>query len=57
MLVARRASRATNPTDWPGPRRRIKDLETELELVKATSALSIGGEVAAKRGSARLFED
>lgn len=38
-------------------RRRIKDLETELELVKAASALSIGEAVAPKRGSARLFED
>ena len=57
MIVARRASRATNPTKLARARRRIKDLETELELVKAAGALSNGEEVVRPKGSAPLFED
>jgi len=37
-------------------RRRIRDLEAELELVKAASALFSGEEVIRPKGSARSFE-
>ena len=51
------ALKSYEPDELARACRRIKDLETELELVKAASALSIGEAVAPKRGSARLFED
>jgi transposase-like protein len=46
------------PEELAWARRRIKDLETELELVKAENALSNGEPVVRpKMGSAPLFED
>jgi transposase-like protein len=45
------------PDELARARRRIKDLEAELELVKAASALFNGEEVVRPKGSARSFED
>jgi transposase len=45
------------PDELARARRRIKDLETELELVKAASALFNGEEVVRPKGSAQSFED
>jgi transposase len=45
------------PDELARARRRIKDLESELELVKAASALFNGEEVVRPKGSARSFED
>jgi transposase len=44
------------PDELARARRRIKDLEAELELVKAASALFNGEEVVRPKGSARSFE-
>jgi transposase len=44
------------PDELARARRRIKDLETELEMVKAASALFNGEEVVRPKGSARSFE-
>jgi transposase-like protein len=41
------------PDELARARRRIKDLETELELIKAASALFNGEEVIRPKGSAR----
>ena len=45
------------PDELARARRRIKDLETELELVKAATALFNGEEVVRPKGSAQSFED
>ncbi len=45
------------PDELGRARRRIKDLEAELELVKAASALFNGEEVVRPKRSARSFED
>jgi transposase len=45
------------PDELARARRRIKDLDTELELVKAASALFNGEEVVRPKDSARSFED
>jgi transposase-like protein len=45
------------PDELARARRRIKDLEAELELVKAASALFNGEEVVHPKGSARSFEN
>ena len=45
------------PDELARARRRIKELETELELVKAASALFNGDEVVRPKGSARSFEN
>ena len=45
------------PDELARARRRIKDLEAELELAKAASALFNGGEVVRPKDSARSFED
>src|SRR5450631_2889269 len=45
------------PDELARARRRIKDLESELELVKAASALFNGEEVVRPKDSARSFED
>jgi transposase-like protein len=45
------------PDELARARRRIKDLEAELELVKAASALFNGEEVVRPKDSARSFED
>src|SRR5664280_325924 len=45
------------PDELARARRRIKDLESELELVKAASALFNGEEVVRPKGSARSFKD
>jgi len=45
------------PDELARARRRIKDLEAELELVKAASALFNGEEVVPPKHSARSFED
>jgi len=44
------------PDELAPARRRIKDLESELELVKAASALFNGEEVVRPKGSARSFK-
>ena len=44
------------PDELARARRRIKDLEAELDLVKAASALFNGEEVVHPKGSARSFE-
>jgi transposase-like protein len=44
------------PDQLARARRRIKDLEAELELVKTASALFNGEEVVRPKGSARSFE-
>jgi transposase-like protein len=44
------------PDELARARRRIKDLEAELELVKAASDLFNGQEVVRPKGSARSFE-
>jgi transposase len=44
------------PDELARSRRRIKDLEAELELVKAASALFNGEEVVRPKGSARSFK-
>jgi len=44
------------PDELAWARLRIKDLEAELELVKAASALFNGDEVVRSKGSARSFE-
>ena len=48
--------RSYEPDELERARRRIKDLEAELELVKAASALFNGEEVVRPKGSARSFE-
>jgi transposase-like protein len=48
-------SRATSPMKWPA-RKRIKDLQAQLELVKAVSAL-FNGQVVLPKGSARSSKD
>jgi transposase len=45
------------PDELARARRRIKDLEAELELVKAASALFNGEEVVRPKGSARSSKD
>ena len=45
------------PDELDRARRRIKDLEAELELVKAASALFNGEEVVPPKRSAQSFED
>jgi transposase len=44
------------PDELVRARRHIKDLETELELVRKASALFNGEEVVRPKGSARSFE-
>ena len=44
------------PDELAKARRRIKELETELEMVKAASALFNGEEVLRPKGSAQSFE-
>jgi transposase-like protein len=44
------------PDEMAKARRRIKELETELEMVKAASALFNGDEVFRPKGSAQSFE-
>jgi len=44
------------PDELARARRRIQDLEAELELVKAASALFNGEEVVRPKGSARSFK-
>jgi transposase-like protein len=44
------------PDELARARRRIKDLEAELEMVKAASALFNGDEVVHPKASARSFE-
>ena len=44
------------PDELAKARRRIKELETELEMVKAASALFNGEEVVRSKGSAQSFE-
>src|ERR1700691_2363124 len=44
------------PDELAKARRRIKELETELEMVKAASALFNGEEVLRSKGSAQSFE-
>src|SRR5271163_3496772 len=44
------------PDELAKARRRIKELETELEMVRAASALFNGGEVVRPKGSAQSFE-
>jgi transposase-like protein len=44
------------PDELAKARRRIKELETELEMVKAASALFNGEEVIRPKGSAQSFE-
>ncbi len=50
-------AKSYEPDELARARRRIKDLEAELELVKAASALFNGDEVVRPKGSARSFED
>ena len=45
------------PDELARARRRIAELETELEMVKAASALFNGEEPNRPKGSARSFED
>jgi transposase len=45
------------PDELAWAQRRINDLETELELVKAASALFNGEEVVRPKDSARSFKD
>jgi transposase len=45
------------PDELARAHKRIKDLETELELVKAASALFNGQEVVRPKGSARSSKD
>jgi transposase-like protein len=45
------------PDELERARRRIKDLEAELELVKAASALFNGEQVVRPKGSARSSKD
>lgn len=45
------------PDELARARRRIKDLEAELDLVKAASALFNGEEVIRPKGSAQSLED
>lgn len=45
------------PDELARARRRIRELESELEAVKAASALFNGEEVVRPKGSARSFED
>ena len=44
------------PDELARARRRIKDLEAELEMVKAASALFNGNEVVRPKASARSFK-
>ncbi len=44
------------PDELAKARRRIKELETELEMVKAASALFNGEEIVRPKGSAQSFE-
>jgi transposase-like protein len=49
--------RSYEPDELARARRRIAELETELEMVKAASALFNGEEPIRPKGSARSFED
>jgi transposase len=49
--------RSFEPDELERARKRIKDLESELELVKAASALFNGEEAIHPKGSARSFKD
>ena len=51
-----REPRATRPIRWQAARRRIKELEAELKLVKAASALFDRGSEVSPKGSSRLSE-
>lgn len=53
----RPGAKSYEPDELARARRRIKDLETELELVKAASALFNGEEVVRPKGSARSSKD
>ena len=50
-------SKSYEPDELGRAQRRIKDLEAELELVKAASALFNGEEVVRPKGSARSLQD
>jgi transposase-like protein len=50
-------TKSYEPDELARARRRIKDLEAELGLVKTASALFNGEEVVRPNGSARSFED
>jgi transposase len=53
----RPGAKSYEPDELARARRRIKDLETELELVKAASALFNGEAVVRPKGSARSSKD
>lgn len=53
----RPGQRSYEPDELARARRRIKDLEAELEIVKAASALFNGEEVVRPKGSARSSKD
>jgi hypothetical protein len=55
-LGRRPGIKSFEPDELARARRRIQDLEAELKLVKAGSALFNGEEVVRPRGSARLFK-
>jgi transposase len=50
-------TKSYEPDELARARQRIKDLETELELVKRASALFNGEEVVRPKDSARSFKD
>jgi transposase len=50
-------ARSFEPDELARARQRIKDLESELEIVKAAAALFNGEEVIRPKGSAQSFED
>ena len=50
-------TKSHEPDELARARQRIKDLETELELVKEASALFNGEEVVRPKGSAGSFKD
>ena len=50
-------AKSYEPDELARARKRIKDLETELELVKAASALFNGEAVVRPKGSARSSKD
>jgi transposase-like protein len=50
-------TKSYEPDELARARQRIKDLETELELVKKASALFNGEEVVRPKDSARSFKD
>ena len=53
----RPGTKSYEPDELARARKRIKDLETELELVKKPSALFNGEEVVRPKGSARSLKD